>query len=722
MQNMKFNSDNNFTSGQGLQSQIKSGASGLAHGTANTAKAVIGGLKKRGAAKVKGLKSVKLKAVAFAAVAGVAIFTMLFSSATPSSLALKSKNDMNSMGDKITDDLKDAYFSAQSDSFSEITSTFDEQYGCSGSSSHVYPIDWNTRREVSENTGAYMYEVTVDPEIGGTACSIAFRFENPTIDAYGDDSDTSKTSNTNLVYSYALALNETISSYSNLLQEAEDDENGKKKDDSYYDNAVPEMTDSEYEAANPSAPTYEIDTQSDGKDSVKTTEYGQKLIDDNADNLPDGTNDKIITWLDNEKSNYFYADMDTGNWPGLGTPSVTIPEYVDMSAYRSDKVDDVISAINKYGSCKADGSDTAGTCTKTQAKKNFWKMTADRYNSIIGDYVECDMDRTSKTYGWCDYTKDHVFVNNMMDKYIPSTDPNATARTRKSYSGAVNMSSVQNEPQVAKDFYDYLYKKGLSMVSICAILGNVQVESGFNPSAYNPNDNGSPSGGLCQWHLGRLTRLYDFARSQGKDWTDEQLQFDYFWSEYSNAWYRKRFESMTDVSEATIYFAEKFEVCADPDSRGKYGVEQLNNFSKAAVVPTDGSGTTVIVNKGTVNHATGDTAGNAYPWGQCTWWAYERRHQLGLPCGSYFGNGGSWAASAASLGYAVDGNPQVGDVIVFRPGQDGASSVYGHVAVVEAVHPESNSVTISESNAAGLGVVSYRTIYNAYTGHQYIHS
>lgn len=104
---------------------------------------------------------------------------------------------------------------------------------------------------------------------------------------------------------------------------------------------------------------------------------------------------------------------------------------------------------------------------------------------------------------------------------------------------------------------------------------------------------------------------------------------------------------------------------------------------------------------------TGDT-GNAYPWGQCTWWAYERRHQLGLPAGSHFGDAASWAASATTLGYTVDTTPTVGAIVVFQPGQAGAHPVYGHVAVVEQVHD--GSVTISESNVQGLGIISNRTL------------
>lgn len=108
---------------------------------------------------------------------------------------------------------------------------------------------------------------------------------------------------------------------------------------------------------------------------------------------------------------------------------------------------------------------------------------------------------------------------------------------------------------------------------------------------------------------------------------------------------------------------------------------------------------------------TGDT-GDAYPWGQCTWWAYERRHQLGLPAGSHFGNAAQWAASATALGYTVDTTPTVGAIVVFQPGQAGAHPLYGHVAVVEQVHDD-GSVTISESNVQGVGVISNRTLPDA---------
>ena len=119
-----------------------------------------------------------------------------------------------------------------------------------------------------------------------------------------------------------------------------------------------------------------------------------------------------------------------------------------------------------------------------------------------------------------------------------------------------------------------------------------------------------------------------------------------------------------------------------------------------------------------IDHQTGDT-GNTYPYGQCTWWAYERRHQLGLPVGSNFGDARNWAAAAQALGYSVDNTPRVGDVVVFAPGQAGASSVYGHVAVVEAVVDD--KIVVSEGNSGGaLGQATSRTLANA-QNFTYIH-
>lgn len=91
----------------------------------------------------------------------------------------------------------------------------------------------------------------------------------------------------------------------------------------------------------------------------------------------------------------------------------------------------------------------------------------------------------------------------------------------------------------------------------------------------------------------------------------------------------------------------------------------------------------------------GWSAGNKYAWGNCTWYAYERRMQLGNPVGSFWGNASTWAYSAGVAGYLVDGNPTPGAVM-----QNGGG--WGHVAIVEAINP-GISVTISEMNGYRFG-------------------
>ena len=119
------------------------------------------------------------------------------------------------------------------------------------------------------------------------------------------------------------------------------------------------------------------------------------------------------------------------------------------------------------------------------------------------------------------------------------------------------------------------------------------------------------------------------------------------------------------------------------------------------------------------NHATGD-GGNAYAFSQCTWWAYVRRHQLGLPAGSHMGNGSDWVNTARSLGYWTSNTPMVGDAVSFAPGVLGSDGTYGHVAVVEAVLDDGNTIITSECGASFNGKPFSRVIRNA-KSYQYMH-
>lgn len=87
------------------------------------------------------------------------------------------------------------------------------------------------------------------------------------------------------------------------------------------------------------------------------------------------------------------------------------------------------------------------------------------------------------------------------------------------------------------------------------------------------------------------------------------------------------------------------------------------------------------------------SAGNRYAYGNCTWYAYERRVQLGLPVGSFWGNAATWSIYARAAGYVVNNTPSAGAIM-----QNGGG--YGHVAIVESV-AANGDITITEMNYAG---------------------
>ena len=98
-----------------------------------------------------------------------------------------------------------------------------------------------------------------------------------------------------------------------------------------------------------------------------------------------------------------------------------------------------------------------------------------------------------------------------------------------------------------------------------------------------------------------------------------------------------------------------------------------------------------------------DNVCQAYPDGQCTWWACMRGHKNGLDVGSYWGNGGDWAASATAAGWKTTRtDPVAGSIVSYPPGVAGADTLYGHVAIVESVDAKAGTVTISEMNGHGV--------------------
>lgn len=141
-----------------------------------------------------------------------------------------------------------------------------------------------------------------------------------------------------------------------------------------------------------------------------------------------------------------------------------------------------------------------------------------------------------------------------------------------------------------------LREQGYSEEAVAAVMGNIYGESGFKADAIESNGEGY---GLCQWSFGRKTQLINYAKSKGKDWTDEDIQIEFLIGEItkgggangyakfqmSGTHYGYTYSSWkdaTDVEEATKAFMAVFErpdmTVAHTDRRVEAAKKYLSEF------------------------------------------------------------------------------------------------------------------------------------------------
>ena len=158
-----------------------------------------------------------------------------------------------------------------------------------------------------------------------------------------------------------------------------------------------------------------------------------------------------------------------------------------------------------------------------------------------------------------------------------NTSPAQPSSTNSNNTDTGSPSSTQltggtNVQKIYNYFWQKLKEEGSysgdlkSIVS--AIIGNLQQESGtnINPQAYNPNDKGAPSYGICQWRAGKYDRYAPLLKFCGinsavtpPNLPPLEKQLDFMWHEFhtsERSAYNKLLASTTiqDAVAAMIYF------------------------------------------------------------------------------------------------------------------------------------------------------------------------
>lgn len=95
----------------------------------------------------------------------------------------------------------------------------------------------------------------------------------------------------------------------------------------------------------------------------------------------------------------------------------------------------------------------------------------------------------------------------------------------------------------------FLLNHGLTPAQAAGVMGNIEVESGFNPGTYN---SGEGAIGIVQWEGGRRSALQQFAAARGTSETDLETQLEFMWHEWqtSEAAAFRQIKSSTTASQA----------------------------------------------------------------------------------------------------------------------------------------------------------------------------
>ncbi len=173
-------------------------------------------------------------------------------------------------------------------------------------------------------------------------------------------------------------------------------------------------------------------------------------------------------------------------------------------------------------------------------------------------------------------------------------NPSQASTSSQCCQSSTNIAGSNN----AEKAFNYYLGKGLSALQTAGLGGNLQIESGFDPTAYYPGghtDNPSPSSafGLVQWLGGRQTALRDFANSANKPITDLGVQLDFSWQELTTSYKDSvlgPLQQSTDLASAVHIVNQYYEGSGVDDGPRLSAAQDLLTKYGSNTSPTSGTG------------------------------------------------------------------------------------------------------------------------------------
>ena len=162
--------------------------------------------------------------------------------------------------------------------------------------------------------------------------------------------------------------------------------------------------------------------------------------------------------------------------------------------------------------------------------------------------------------------------------------------------------------------WNFLISKGLSAEQAAGVMGNIQVESSFNPSVEERTSRAEKGYGIVQWTFGRRTALENAAQAQGVPVDDLGFQLEFMYQEsmgrkvsstVANQGYGERgaiewetLKQQTSIMDAVVFWHNNFEVSAQTpqqviNSRGGAAQSIFDELSGSTTRSSSSSNTCV---------------------------------------------------------------------------------------------------------------------------------
>ena len=302
-----------------------------------------------------------------------------------------------------------------------------------------------------------------------------------------------------------------------------------------------------------------------GNSDVKGTNFGH-LSWQGWDSLEEGDiialNGHVEIFCRNEGGKHYVYNC--GSDTSVNTPTETVTGH--PNGYTD------VWRPGSPGEAVVSGTATSVSTTGTSG----FTSKLDRVSEIISTAAELGY-QGSLTGDWSTSLSQALAGSN-------SGDASVSTNTSGSASSA-NMSGNSTKEKV----FSFFVNNGYSKEMAAGIMGNMQQESGINPSVIQNNGRG-PAAGIVQWEnyntkSQRWKQMSDYANSKGKDWTDLGSQLEFLDMElaargnvdtYTNYLIKKKygsydqFKRIGDINKATLAFEETFERAGKPMMENRY--------------------------------------------------------------------------------------------------------------------------------------------------------